>query len=163
MNIKELIEAAKVRSNENPQDELLTEIVKKLEILCTENHYQKIEADYLRAAKSFRSAEFEVLKAELNLSKTSHERTIAENELLKLQLEKAKTEIGELQRINENYAELEQGCYVTGYKNIKAEAYKEIAESLKSEMFGKYCMHFDFEITNAIIDKIVKEKVEGNV
>ena len=35
---------------------------------------------------------------------------------------------------NKHYAELEQGCYVTGYKNIKAEAYKECIEKAKSEI-----------------------------
>ena len=42
---------------------------------------------------------------------------------------------------------------------IKAEAIKEFAERLKTLMFGKYCDYFNFEITNAIIDNIVKEMV----
>lgn len=37
-----------------------------------------------------------------------------------------------LERENKHYAELEQGCYVTGYKNIKAEAYKECIEKVKA-------------------------------
>ena len=43
--------------------------------------------------------------------------------------------------------------------NAQAEAIKEFAERLKNEMLGKYCMHFDGEITNAIVDNLVKEMV----
>ena len=42
---------------------------------------------------------------------------------------------------------------------IKAEAIKEVVERLKTLMFGKYCDYFNFEITNAIIDSLVKEMV----
>ena len=42
---------------------------------------------------------------------------------------------------------------------IKAEAIKEFADRLKSEMLGKYCLYFDGEITNAVIEKLVKEMV----
>ena len=35
---------------------------------------------------------------------------------------------------NKHYAELEQGCYVTGVKNIKAEAYKECIEKVKERL-----------------------------
>jgi aspartate/methionine/tyrosine aminotransferase len=46
----------------------------------------------------------------------------------------------------------------------KSEAYKEFAERLKPLMFGKYCDYFNFEITNAIIDNLLKEMVgEDNV
>lgn len=45
------------------------------------------------------------------------------------------------------------------YDVIKAEAIKECLDRIKSEMIGKFCLHFDGELTNAIIDKVLKEKV----
>lgn len=54
-----------------------------------------------------------------------------------------------LETENKCYAELEQGCYVTGYKNIKAEAYKECIEKIKEEI---YTVGFD-------LDNLLKEMV----
>ncbi len=42
-------------------------------------------------------------------------------------------------------------------KTARAETAKEFAEGLKGEMLSKYCVYFDYEITNAIIDNRVKE------
>ena len=47
-------------------------------------------------------------------------------------------------------------------ERAKAEAVKEFAERLKGEMLGKYCMYFNYEITNVIIDKLLKEMVGEN-
>ncbi len=41
--------------------------------------------------------------------------------------------------------------------NAKAEAVKEFAERLKSLMLGKYCLYFNAEITELLINKLVKE------
>lgn len=42
-------------------------------------------------------------------------------------------EIERLKKENEAFAELEQGCYVTGYKKIRAEAIKEFWGKLKEQ------------------------------
>lgn len=44
--------------------------------------------------------------------------------------------------------------------NIESEAVKEFAERLKGEMLGRYCMYFNYEITNVIIDKLSIEMKE---
>ena len=45
------------------------------------------------------------------------------------------------------------------YKGGSVEAVKRFAERLKGEMLGRYCMYFNYEITNVIVDKLVKEMV----
>lgn len=49
--------------------------------------------------------------------------------------ENLKAEIENLKKINESYAELEQGCYVTGYKKIRNETINEMEEKLYSASF----------------------------
>lgn len=44
-------------------------------------------------------------------------------------------------------------------EGIRSEAIKEFAERLKTEMLGKHCLHFNGEITEAIIDSLQKEMV----
>ena len=60
---------------------------------------------------------------------------------------------------NESYAELEQGCYVTGYKKIKAATVREFAERLKEKLayFTDEFRYFAY----AEIDQIAKEMLEG--
>lgn len=71
-------------------------------------------------------------------------------------------EIERLKTENSHYAELEQGCYVTGVKNIKAEAYKEFAERLKTE-YAKGMSWFkkkeSYYVDVGDIDNLVKEMV----
>ena len=72
--------------------------------------------------------------------------------------------INRQQAENERLQVLLDGWKTEAYKlsdsvdNVKSEAIKEFAERLKSEMIGKFCLHFDGELTNAIIDKVLKEK-----
>ena len=54
-------------------------------------------------------------------------------ELLKEEFTRLKAENERLKRENEHYAELEQGCYVSGYKNIRTASIKEFAERLKKQ------------------------------
>lgn len=42
-------------------------------------------------------------------------------------------------------------------KGARNTAIQDFAERLKGETLGKHCMYFNFEITNAIIDNLVKE------
>lgn len=42
-------------------------------------------------------------------------------------------------------------------KLIENKTIKEFTDKLKGEMTGKYCEHFDGELTNVIIDKCMKE------
>lgn len=48
------------------------------------------------------------------------------------------------------------------YEKGYADGIVAFAERLKVEMLGKYCMYFNFEITNAIIDLVLKEFVGDN-
>lgn len=50
-------------------------------------------------------------------------------------------------------------AYKNGYAKGYADGVKEFAKKLKGEMLGKHCVHFNFEITNAIIDILAKEMV----
>lgn len=52
----------------------------------------------------------------------------------------------------------DRGQYEKGY----ADGMIKLAERLKSEMLGKYCMYFNFEITNAIINLVLKEMLGDN-
>ena len=72
----------------------------------------------------------------------------------------------EIERLNkaiEGYAELEQGCIVTGYKKIRAEAIDEFAERL-----GKWFSHdpaflgVEKRLVLDVVDKIAKEMKEGS-
>ena len=75
-------------------------------------------------------------------------------------LERHKDEIAEQQvEIDRLKAEAQMA---DGYEDAlveytKEKAIKEFAERLKGEMLGKYCVYFNFEISNAIIDNLVKE------
>lgn len=67
-----------------------------------------------------------------------------------------------LDEIVKTLNELLQECYikdelVLALKTAKAEAIKEFAERLKGEMSGRHCMYFNYEITNVIVDNLVKE------
>ena len=75
-----------------------------------------------------------------------------------LENERLKAEIERLKEKNECYAELEQGCYVSGYKKIKAEAIKEFAERLKEKSDSRFdYSELVFEISEEDIDNLVKE------
>lgn len=52
-------------------------------------------------------------------------------------------EIERLKKENEAFAELEQGCYVTGYKKIRAEAIKEFAERFLKKVHDKHYLLSD--------------------
>ena len=60
---------------------------------------------------------------------------------------------------NGKECDVPQWALEQAYKNGYAKGVKEFAERLKGEMLGKHCVHFNFEITNAIIDNLVKEMV----
>lgn len=85
-------------------------------------------------------------------------------------INRQQAEIERLEKENERYAELEQGCYVTGYKNIKSEAIKEFAERLKDTLATEVTVEYEiadgffkdfFDITETFIeiDNLVKEMV----
>ena len=54
------------------------------------------------------------------------------------------------------------GCTqdICDYINDRNDIIDDFANRLKGEMLGKYCVHFNYELTNAIIDKLVKEMKE---
>lgn len=63
---------------------------------------------------------------------------------------------------NKRYAELEEGCYVTGYKNIKADTVQEI----KTQFALHYGTHTDKDMTPImemfkLLDQIEKDIKEG--
>ena len=70
-------------------------------------------------------------------------------------------EIERLKTENKHYAELEQGCYVTGYKNIKSEAYKEFAERLKKKTGYEESIEVA-DIIEVATDNLLKELVGKN-
>lgn len=118
--------------------------------------------------------------------KAKNEALQMDNEQLKsdiinerMNLEHIQAENERLKKENEGYAELEQGCLVSGYKNIRAEAIKEFAVRLKENMFGYYeCIGesakgrpykgdtlMDYEVVDMIedcVDNLVKEMVGEN-
>ena len=95
----------------------------------------------------------------------------AENEKLQKALENQQKismdrhfEIERLKKVIENYSELEQGNLVTGYKNIKAEAYKECIEKVKeTSKYETYCDNklpapiITYHITKDNLDNLLKE------
>lgn len=87
------------------------------------------------------------------------------NDILDL-ITRKQSEIERLKTENKHYAELEQGCYVTGVKNIKAVAYKEFAEKLKDIFEHAYQFEYGYllnkDVINAKIDNLVKEMVGEN-
>lgn len=61
---------------------------------------------------------------------------------------------------NERYAELEEGCYVTGYKNIKADTVREMQERLDK----RFChdpafLGVEQRLIMDVIDQIAKEMI----
>ncbi len=52
----------------------------------------------------------------------------------------------------------DRGQYEKGY----TDGIVAFAERLKGEMLSKYCMYFNVELTNAIIDLVLKEFVGDN-
>ena len=75
-------------------------------------------------------------------------------------INRQKAEIERLSNLH-SLAVAEREANVKGFaetiSKTKGEAIKEFAERLKGEMLGKYCVYFNFEISNAIIDNLVKE------
>jgi FtsZ-binding cell division protein ZapB len=63
-------------------------------------------------------------------------------------INRLQAEIERLKTENKHYAELEQGCYVTGYKNIKAEAYKEFVNKIKVHAY-----YIDFPKEHRVVDE----------
>lgn len=62
--------------------------------------------------------------------------------------------------INRQQAELERlERHTEMYHEVRAEAVKEFAERLKGLMLSKYCVYFNAEITEVLIDNLVKEMV----
>lgn len=62
-----------------------------------------------------------------------------------------------LREQNERYAELEEGCYVTGYKNIKADTVREMCQQIKE--------YFPYDADSGlyvVLDQIEKEMLEGD-
>lgn len=89
-------------------------------------------------------------------NKWSAKRIIETDKLVSL----LKAEVERLNKANQNFAELENGYIVTGYKNIRAEAITEFAERLKYTL----CVNneentevFDYSYTLETIDQIAKE------
>lgn len=72
-------------------------------------------------------------------------------------------ELGEdnerLRAENERYAELEEGCYVTGYKNIKADTLRELQNRLEKYEFEVYGGSKLVRVER--IGEIAKEMLEG--
>lgn len=73
-------------------------------------------------------------------------------------------EIKKLKAEIKRLSELEQGCYVTGYKNIRAAAVKEFAEKAKEELAE--WVGADSSITYSriekVLDNLVKETMEDS-
>lgn len=67
-----------------------------------------------------------------------------------------------LREQNERYAELEEGCYVTGYKNIKADTVRQMQERLQA-YFGTYVLGYKIPLSEALkaVNQIAKEMLEG--
>ena len=70
-------------------------------------------------------------------------------------------EIERLKKANQNFAELENGYIVTGYKNIRAEAITEFAKELTSELIrgGIYPVFVKGAIERT--DKKLKGETDG--
>lgn len=103
-----------------------SEIVKALEILDRLDFFGGQRAGReLWSEKPFdiQNKDIENFSKDIAFLKGLINRLQAENERLKEE--------------NESYTELEQGCYVTGYKKIKSEAYKEFAEKV-DEILKRY-------------------------
>ena len=111
-----------------------------------DNYMELLEISSTRADTiSKQSVEIERLKTEIAVimkqalaeNKTTATAIMAETKQHIMTAEKIKRLEEEIERLkteNKHYAELEQGCYVTGVKNIKAEAYKECIEKAKERL-----------------------------
>ena len=110
---------------------LIKELTKKIDDL---EYRLEVQGDNLGATSEW-----------LNYAECKVEKLTEENERLRAE--------------NESYAELEQGCYVTGYKKIKAATVREFAERLKEKLvyFTDEFRYFAY----AEIDQIAKEMTEG--
>ena len=65
---------------------------------------------------------------------------------------------------NERYAELEEGCYVTGYKNIKADTVREMQERLKADAvtIQDHTGKLGVFVGVGNIDDVAREMLEGD-
>lgn len=61
---------------------------------------------------------------------------------------------------NQSYAELEQGCYVTGYKKMKADTVRNMQERLIAEFRKDGRMNYYLRMT---LDQIAKEMLEDKL
>lgn len=137
----------------NSQEQRIKELTE--ELTCKETEYNelyellqtyKADSEAYRSYSKTLEKENESLKTLLNESYDTQNSLTEENERLRAE--------------NERYAELEDGCYVTGYKNIKADTVREMQERLKAEIAKYFLPTFRFQ-ANAFIDQIAKEMLEG--
>lgn len=77
-------------------------------------------------------------------------------------VEEKDAEIERLKKVNQNFAELENGYIVTGYKNIRADAIAEFAERIK-RYYGNLPGKTSGGCVEYYVDQIVKEMTEREV
>ena len=118
------------------------EIIKRLEIASCIDAVRNDALDLIKR-----------LQAKVEFYKKNRDKYQDDVMYLSKQCDELQAENERLKKENQCLSELEQGCYVTGYKKITAEAYKECIEKVKNELsFGKY-------ITAKQLDNLLKELV----
>ena len=91
--------------------------------------------------------ELDAMRGAANSYKMHNERLTEENERLK--------------QLNESYAELEQGCLVTGVKKVQADTVKAMQENLNELLYTiptVYNSHFR-KLISQVVERMLKENI----
>lgn len=139
-----------------------TEIIKALECCTTLDGCEK--CPYYNKASCGANLRRDALALIKELTEENEKLTINMN-AYGLTAKRLAEENERLKQLNESYAELEQGCYVTGVKKIKADTVREMQELIfKFYSSPRYqptkehpVKHTDIQYMFIIIERIAKE------